>query len=383
MTTHLTSPTYPVPDREATVIFNLTESTANYVRVWVTVAPEGSDLAEKLKQAAQNRVQIYEGDAGINHPFRFLAGKGGKYTLIAQEYKRGSASGGGYQFSPDTAVSETKLGTEATLSLFIGQRLSHKIGVGADTATLVLWTWDDHIRKTTLAVQGEDTPTIVATSPTPKAKAAIESTAVRTALADLVPDPEIAVATAVGDLGAVVIDLHSRLNGHNSLGSSHFAADNDNLLKTSFASAQSPAELPSFVNNALQLMRRHRTNDHGGKPTADPPEPPGVESATYHKISGSFKADFVNMPLYQGVGSLEEAYGALADIWRAHQAHRVNLLVHTAVDSTNAMTALPKLLEVHRQFLTVLAATSPPAPPAQSDGAMTLIARAGFSETPR
>jgi hypothetical protein len=84
------------------------------------------------------------------------------------------------------------------------------------------------------------------------------------------------------------------------------------------------------------------------------------------------------MPLYQSVGSQEEAYAALADIWRAHEGHRVNLTVHGTADAATSMSALPKILVVHREFLEVLASLSPAAPPAQSSGGQLLISVGGF-----
>jgi hypothetical protein len=86
------------------------------------------------------------------------------------------------------------------------------------------------------------------------------------------------------------------------------------------------------------------------------------------------------MPLYQSVGSLEDANGAIADIWRAHEGHRVNAVVHGTSDTANAIPALPLIFRVHIQFLTVLAALTPTAPPAQSSLVMALISRAGFKE---
>src|SRR6185369_12938032 len=162
MTSVATTPTYPIPGRETRVIFTIS---ANFVRVWCTVAPEGSELANKLKLTTQNRVLVYQGDGGQHNPWRFNADKGGKYTLVTQEYTRGTAYGGGYQGDPNGVESETKSGSETTLSLFIGQRMTSTIGIAPDSATLVLWVWDGNIRPTTLATQGENSPAIVADTP--------------------------------------------------------------------------------------------------------------------------------------------------------------------------------------------------------------------------
>jgi hypothetical protein len=183
VTTLATMPVYAPPVRETQVIFTLTGTGANFVRVWVTVAPPDSELRAKLEQSTQSRVEIYKGEGGDKAPLRRKFDKGGKYTLVAQEYTRGASDyGGGYEGSPDSAPSETKVGSEVTLELFIGQRMTAEIGSSGDAATLVLWVWDNTIRATTIAVHGEASPALQSDQPTARALAAIESATVQAAL---------------------------------------------------------------------------------------------------------------------------------------------------------------------------------------------------------
>lgn len=370
MTTAATIPTYPVPDRPVQVVFSIT---ANFVQVWCTVAPEGSELSEKLKKTTQNRFLVYRGDGGANNPWRYKFDKGGKYTFVAQEYTRGTAYGGGYEGDPNGVQSETKSGSEDTISIYIGQRMTSPIGVAPDSATLVMWVWNDTIRPTTLAVQGENTPAIIADVPTPRAKSAIEASAVVTALAAL---KNVAVSTAVGNIATIVSEMVTDLNAHNAAGATtHNAADTANAIKAELGAGPTPANLPEFVNSALLYQRRHRLNDDGAVSS----NLGGVGSANYHN-TGIRLADFAYMPLYQSVSGMEDGYAALADIWRAHEGHRTNLNVHGTADVTHTLATLPLLLQVHLQFLTVVAALSPSVAPAQSSGATTLISH-GFAET--
>lgn len=369
-----TTPTYPVPNKEVRIAIALTESGTNYVRIWVTVAPEGSELATKITESTQSRFEVFDGDGGAAQPWRFTPDVGGKYTFLAQEYTKGNGFGGGYEGDPLGAKTETKVGGEATLTLEIGQAVQQPIGVGADVATLVFWVWAGTIRKTTIALHGENSPRIESDSPSPLAKSAMETSAVKTALAALV---DIACnPTATGTLATIVAEMVTDLNAHNAaLGGVHSGADGDNVIPPELQSAPTPQTLIEFVNDALPKMRRHRLNDHGGETVT--PAPGGTGSAAYHVV-GTAKADLLNMPLYTSVGSHAEAYAALADIWRAHEGHRVSTVVHGTADTTNALAALPPLLEVHRQYLTVLANPAPAAPPAQSSGVQHLISVAGF-----
>jgi len=367
-------PAYPVSEREARVTFTLTESATNYVRVWVTVAPEGSKLATEITESTQSRFVVYQADGGADHPWNFTPDKGGKYTFLAQEYTKGSGFGGGYEGDPLGAPTEVKVGSEATLTLEIGQQFRQPIGAPPDTATLVFWVWSDTIRKTTAILQGEDSPRIEQESPTPLAKTAMETTAVKTALAALA---DTTCTVALGSPSTIVAEMVTDLNAHNAMAATvHNSADGDNVIPKELQSASTPQTLIEFVNDALPKMRRHRLNDHGGETIT--PDPGGTGSAAYHVLAGNGKADLLNMPLFQGAGSQAEAYGALADIWRAHEGHRVSTAVHGSADSTNTLTALPKIMEVHRQYLTVLASPAPAAPPAQSSGAQLLISIGGF-----
>src|SRR5262245_53582646 len=151
MPTLTTSPTFAPPKGEVQVRFALSEPSANFVRVWVTEAPPGSELKTKLDKATQNRFAVYTGDGGDANPWKQTFDLGGKYTLVAQEYVRGAQPyGGGYQGSPDGNPSETKVGSESTLELFIGQRLTSVIQAGEHQVTLALWVWDSKIQQTTL-----------------------------------------------------------------------------------------------------------------------------------------------------------------------------------------------------------------------------------------
>jgi len=381
MTTLSTLPTYPIANKTMRVTFALTESATNYLRVWVTKAPEGSELAEKIKTSTQSRFEVYEGDAGPDQPWEFTPDKGGKYTFIAQEYNTGDGFGGGYEgdprgrveVSPGVYSKEVKVGTETTLTVNVGEKLTQPIGVSPDNGTLVLWVFNDTIRPTTLQLHDEISPRIDDAS-TPRAKAAVESTDVKAALAALANQ---AATAAMGTISTIVSQMVTELNDHNALGATtHNTADTANVIPKELGSAPTPQTLPDFVNDALPKMRRHRLNDHGGDPGAG--TAPGTGTAAYHQLSGDGKADLVNMPLYPSVGSLGEAYGALADIWRAHEGHRVSLVVHGTADSTNALTALPLLLQVHLKYLQATASLSPTAPETWQSATNTLVSGAGF-----
>ena len=386
MTTLSTLPVYPVPGRQTAVVFTLTESGSNFVRVWCTAAPPGSELRKALDGTSdpptepRSRHEVYKGDGGADNPLRRVFETGGRYVFVAQEYtKNATAFGGGYEGDPDGAPSETPVGTEATLELFIGQRMTSEIRAAGESVTVVLWVWDDTIRATTVATHGEKSPTLLATSPTVKVQAAMESATVIAALAALADD---AVATAIGTpatiLGNAVGGFIEEWNDHIADVSPHNAVDAENEIPTGLAGAPSAANLASTVNEILRLMRQHYTND-----AVEAGLVSGRDTGSYHDVGGgTLDNDNANMPLFQSVGDPQDAYWAVAEIHRSYEAHRADATVHQPPDAVNVLSALPSLLALGSAIFTVWASTSPTTPATQSDGAMALIAKAGFTETP-
>jgi hypothetical protein len=363
VTTVATTPTYAVPSREARVVFTLAGSGANFVRVWCTVAPTGSKFANDLAaDTTLNRTVAYEGDGGANDPWMWTPDVGGKYTFVAQEYTLGSSYGGGYTGSVEAAPSETKVGAEATLYLYVGQRMKQAIGVAPNTAELVLWVWDATIRPTTLATHGEKTPAIAAENPSAAARTAMEAAAVTAALAAI---ENVAAATALGPVGPVIADIGYNYNQHR-VSVSHPIPDSHNALAEDYYNvAPAPGHLTEFVNSQALALRMHMLNDVGS----------GTATSAFHAT-----ADMLNLPAVLSAGSIDDAYPALAELWRSYEAHRVSTPVHTTADTTWTLSPLPPILAAHAAYLAQLAAISPTAPPAAQAGAVLLAQQAGFQE---
>ncbi len=386
MTTLAVTPAFPVPSRELVATFTLTESGTNWVRVWCEVAPEGSDLSNKLKATGKvttvvpPRVLVYEGQGGVEHPWRAILGTGGAYTLKAQEYTKGTGFSGGYEGDTRANQEETAVGSEATLSLYIGQRWTTLLGTGADHATLVFWVWNEKIQFTTVAVQGESSPNII--NPTSdRAKTAAKSSAVALTAVALWN-----TTVSFTDVASFVSNFVTKFNAHIILtaGTVHNAADANNGIKTDLAQAPTAQNLSTFVTEALRRLRQHAQNDWNGSGpgSADGSTDPVtaiVAPNPYHRISSVNKADMLNTPVVQGVGETSDAYAACAELWRAYEAHRVSTAVHGAADSTNTLTALTGILAVHREFYAALAATAPSASPGDQT-ASALLRAWGFKE---
>jgi hypothetical protein len=374
MTTISHSPLFPAPNKAVAVSFALTNSSANFIRVWCTVAPTGSNL-EKLindNKDPRNRIVFFEGSPSTVLDYQF--DKGGKYTFVCQEYVKGSGYGGGYEGDPNGNVKETKLGSEISQYIYIGQKVTQPIGPPSNQATLTLWVWNDTIRRTTKAFHGEDSPSIIAASPTARVKAAIESETVQDAL-DFLIDKTATVAA--GNVATKVLEIWTAIAEHYANAGAHpVEIDVENVLVDGFSTAYSNTELPKFVNQVLKSLIAHYTNDGG----VDGSGVYGPDSQPYHKPSLEIVNDRLNIPVYQSVSKYDEAYGALADIQRSLSAHTLDSTVHGFVEDSG-LTALSPIWAVHSAFCSEIASTNPSVAPAQSTGVHTLISTAGFKES--
>lgn len=366
-----TSPSPIAAGIPATLQIGLEQPGANFVRLWCVGGPDGSSLSNALLKSGSTapRVEVYAGAGGAAAPWHITFDKGGVYSFKAQEYTKGTGFSGGYQGDPRGAQTETPLSTEYSPQVAIGQRFTQTLGVAPDTATLVFWSFGDVILPTTLGIYGEVSPAII-NPRTPAAKSAAQTAATAAAISALVPASPLTVGSAMGSISGMVSDFVLRFNAHIASAVFHANADTDNALKTDLVSAPTPQSLITFATIALRALRQHETNDKGS----------GVGSATaaYHSPSGA-RSDMLNQPVLKGVGGVESAYAALADLWRAYEAHRVSA-VHTAVDNTNALSAISKIPDVHRNFLAALANPTPTAAPGDLAGA-ALLKNWGFTAT--
>jgi len=375
VTTLTLTPLLPVPNKPVSILFTPSEASADFLRVWCTVAPTGSALDKRINSITdpRNRVNVFEGAPST--PWTANFDKGGCYTFLIQEYRKGSGYGGGYEGDPNNSENEEKLGSEQSVDVFVGQRVTMPVGPAANQATLVMWVWDSHIRATSKAFHGEDSPAIIAESPNPIVKTAVETSAVKTAVATLV-DADLIAGTTIGDLTTRTQNLWSAFNAHcASVAGAHVNADTYNPLKTSFKVTSTQKAFIEFVNAAIVAFRRHMTNDTG-QPSADDPPVIGPDSGEFHV---SQKSDRANLPLFDSVSTFGEAYSAFADLRRCYVAHEADLDVHDNAFSV-VLTDPPLLTTVHTAYLNVIAAATPTTPPAQSDGVQALISRAGCKE---
>lgn len=362
------SPARPLPRRD--VQLTLEATTGNYFKLLCTSAPPGSELQKQLDTKAATRVPVLEGDTG--RPYVFRPDRGGVFTFVVQELTKGASTyGGGYQGATDTHPSETIIG-ETTVTLTVGQRLTCRIGLPPDTATLVLFVWGDTIRKTTRQEHGEASPAIIEPA-SDRAKWAIEVPAVQTALAALV---DMTAAAALGSFAAVTTALVDAFTAHLSH-AGHAAPDTYNALDSSYRNPGTSHGFQLILPAIQRHIDRHTRTDHGGylDTGPDPDEwiPAGTGTGDWHAPSGSVVADWTNLPAQTSASGQTEALMILADLWHSYEEHRQSTAVHTTADTTNDAGTLPALLELFRTFIAETRSGSPTVPSTANSGAMLLM----------
>lgn len=356
MTSLTTTPTYPIPDRQARVVFSFTSAAdANYIRAWCTQAPDGSALRDRIDKNKLARALVYENDGGTKRPWFTKLDKGGVYSFTVQEYQKGNHWGGGYEGDTRGAPTETKVGNESTLSLYVAQRLTQELGAGPDKATLVVYVHNSTIVETTVATHGEKTPTIE--KPTSaKATTASQTAAVTTAVANLI---SVSPTTAMGTLGTIVDNFIAKFAAHAGDAAYHENADSQTDLSQDYAGSTSLGGIAKALNKVRTRLGQHMLNSKENAP-ANPEYalPGGIDI----HLQGSVYFDLKNTPLPVTADENNQAsiFQAIGDFFRAYEAHRTASM-HDTSDTTNTLTALPQLHELHRQFMASLAAISPTA----------------------
>ena len=369
-----TTPEFAFPGRVRLTV-GLTGG-GNYARAWVTDAPESSELRALLDAAqASSRIEVFTASAAPEEQPTIEFDRGGVYTFSCQEYTLGATTyGGGFAGDPDSFQSETKVGAENTVSIYIGQRLESRVGSPTyGVATLTLWVWDNTVRGTSNLEHGVVSPNITLPS-TQKAVTAINDPTVQAALDALV---NATASDLIGDLAGLVDEFKSDLPSHfsNTGGAFHSAADSDN--DTEIEDMPSNPQTPAAVARAANVVRKrldlHMTNDSDG-------------SARYHVIAGINVPDMTNRIIAgppATAADMASSVIALADAFRAYEAHRVDTDSHLVADAVNVISPLTvgSLLSLHHEFLNAMRGLTPAGPTTINQGATDLVHTAGFIDT--
>lgn len=359
-----TLPVAAIANRECKLV--LTATVGNFVRIWCTDAPPGSKLRSELDATGATQVSVASGDAG--QQVSFTADKGGAYVFRVEEITKGaSVYGGVYDTDPNKAPSEAIVGTPAVETLFFASALTCNLGVGSDTAELLLYVRDTQVIATTLDLHGVVSPTLRNTK-TGMAKVAAESSAVRVAVLALVG---VAV-TVLGDTESWLNSLLQRFNAHLTQSGVHSANDTNNAVPTAFANASTTEAQKKTVSALRKSLDNHMRNDNPAATT------PGTGSAVYHAGAGG-EADWANALLPAGASDQLSLLVSAADAYRAFEAHRLSN-VHNSSDTVNVVTTPSALLALHVAFARQLATQSPVNPGNEHAAKSLLMSGGGFKE---
>lgn len=347
-----TKPQYAVPGRRTSVIITPADGSTNFVRVWCTAAPAGTAIRKQIDDARLARALLYDGPPGELHPWRTTFERGGVYTVVLQEYRKGNDWGGGYFGDPRGAPSETQLGAEQTLFLVVAERMLHELGFGSDTATLVIYMYSTAVIATTVAVNGEDSPAII----DPSSARALKASGNSDVLAEIAGFVDQSI---LANPAATFVALCQKFDAHLTASGKHTNDDTDNAITPEvyggLGFSTNSDTLVQAMDVAAQKLRAHFLNDNGD----------GPGSGNYHIVSAEERGDWRNLP-YVSSGGPDGAIRMLGDLVRALAAHVMDTNVHLATDATNEPTALD-VVELHRLFLEALSLSS--AAEGQSAGA--------------
>lgn len=375
------SPTFPVIAKGAALSFVLTGG-GNFVRLWCAAAPLASSLGQQLADAkaidptAIPRIEIFSGVIPSDpaaKPFTFRPDVPGRYTLIAQEYRRGASSfGGGYSGDPrgfDTETKPTGVG-EDTLTIDFGQRCTEQLGVAPDIATLVFYVFGDYPQLTTFELHGENSPAIIE----PKTPIARNVASQYQGTAQALATSGLTATVLNGDMNALVDSAIAAWNGHFTMTSSsvHATADTYNVVSTAVANPNGNKKATiAAVKELLTTLTQHLTTDQIRR---TPFVSSGLGSGAWHNPSGSaVVADNQHLPIAPIPTDMASAYVALSDCYSCYSSHALSTDVHGAADSTHSLTASPRMMQLHIAFLDQLRKMSPAVYGAENPGVQVFV----------
>jgi hypothetical protein len=358
-----TLPAQPISGRECKLRFSATAG--NFVRLWCTDAPPGSKLRNEIDATGATQISVASGDVGRDVPF--LADKGGAYVFRVEEISKGAnALGGVYDTDPNKAPSEALLGFQSE-TLYFASALTCNLGVGQDTAELLLYVLNAQVIATSFDLHGVVSPVLGKTK-SGIAKMAAESAAVRAAVASLVG---VAV-TVLGDTGVWLDSLIDSFNAHRVATSVHAANDSDNAVAAAFRHASTTEAQKKSVAALRKALDNHMRNDNPAATT------PGTGSAAYHSGIGG-EVDWANALLPAAPSDQLSVLLSAADAYRAFEAHRLSD-VHAAHDTVSVAASPSPLLALHVAFLRQLATQSPANPANEHSAKSLLMSGGGFKE---
>lgn len=371
-----TTPTYALPNPAVQVTASVAlPTTCDFIRLWCVAAPEGSTLYKQLQKTESSRVQITPPNAPVEGgilpevPFSVTLDVGGRYIFVGQEYEYGATTyGGGYSNAPAAYTPETKLGAEQTLYVYIGQRMTQRIGATTyGTAALLVYVWNDTIRETTSTLQGVVSPAIISPS-SPRASSAAQSAGV---LTQLLLFRNAAVSTLAPNLQPLVAELVTKIPQHMTNDTNNWHADPFGLpaypdlvdsveIENLSTRCETPLALAVAVRTIASWLKLHQANGYSGQ-------------ENYHN-----DPDVTNAFVTEGAGDESDpavSLATLADIVRVYEAHRVDATSHTIPDVVHSITTvLGPLLTLHKEFLSAMATLTPTASGGEQTGTVQLSA---------
>jgi hypothetical protein len=187
------------------------------------------------------------------------------------------------------------------------------------------------------------------------------------------------VSPALGDLGDIVDGMLDDFCDHAASAVFHQNADSQSDLFANYSGATSLVGVAEAINKLRARFSQHIRNSKENDSAHPEYQLPG--GILIHD-NASLRFDLQNdlLPITASEGDPASIYAAIADFWRAYEAHRVADM-HDSPDGSNTLPALTGIPLIHKLFLAEIADITPTLGTGQSTAATQLAAQAGFTET--
>lgn len=359
------APTYSLPNREVRLRPAGLNSSTNKVELYWAAAPEGSEQ-KALIDKGTGRQLAFQGSE--DEEWRFTPSVPGVYVLQLDEYLIRERAVSVFQNDPRGAPAPTLLAS-TTVTIPIGEKMTMAVGEDPNSATLIVYVWQDTIRRTTVQLQGEASPTLERAQNQSATSAAIAPSVV--AKVDALIDQT--ASTVIGTFSNDFEAIRAAVASHMSNTSAHTSSDVLRALGSAYT-ANSPMAAKSAINALRQSFFQHIQAKYAldsENVSYDPMSPP-TPSVVHSQVDGT------TVFLTSGAGdSRSSQYLALADLYIALSTHKGLSSVHTGVDA-NPIGSTSPLLNIFIEFLSAANTTSPTPPSYRNAGAALLEQLGGF-----
>lgn len=278
----------------------------------------------------------------------------GAYSLVIEDWQVAATRKASYQNSPNRLNAESLL-TRTAVTLNVANKLTTRLGIPPDTATLTIHVAGNAVVQLDGATHTEASPRLDGYG-SELARSGALASATASSLASLIgyqPDGDGA------DIANVIGNMLSVMSAHMLDTEPHVIQADETNAAIIDAFSGAPDTIPQLIYAGNELRRA--LSQHIG--SAD----------GYHT-----HADADNRIIAPFATDAQSLRTLLVDMWRAYENHRQSTSVHDSADNENSLASLPAVMALEFNFIAGATSSNVNLDSNENEAAEKLVATQGF-----